>query len=92
MLRPDFGKWNQSADEILRLALDAGHRRSRERFQALYMIGTRQTNATKWSRQIGRKNQTVMNWVREYNTKGPESIHYKRTGGNSPLLRTRKKA
>ena len=86
MIRPDFAKWGQSPDEIYQLSLKAGHARSRERFQALYMIGTQQVNATEWAQQIGRKNQTVMGWVHQYNEQGPQRVHYQRTGGRPPFL------
>ncbi len=46
MIRPDFAKWGQPPEEIYQLSLKAAHVRSRERFQALYMIGTQQINAT----------------------------------------------
>jgi hypothetical protein len=46
MIRPDFAKWGQSPEEIYQLSLKAAHARSRERFQALHMIGTQQVNAT----------------------------------------------
>lgn len=54
MIRPDFAQWGQTPEDIYRLSLDAEHPRSRERFQALYMIGTKQTNATQWAKRIGR--------------------------------------
>ena len=40
MIRPDFEKWGQKAKDIRDLSTDAEHKRSRERFQALYMIDT----------------------------------------------------
>lgn len=52
MIRPDFAKWGQTPEEIYRLSLEAEHARSRERFQALYMIGTHQTNATQWAERM----------------------------------------
>jgi hypothetical protein len=85
MIRPDFTKWGQSPEEIYQLSLKAAHARSRERFQALYMIGTQQVNATEWAQQIGRRNQTVMDWVHQYNALGPESLHYQRSGGRPPF-------
>lgn len=91
MIRPDFAKWGQTANDILRLSLEAEHRRSRERFQALYMIGTKQSNATQWAQEVGRKNQTVMDWVHKYNAEGPESLHYQRTGGSLPLFAKQRK-
>lgn len=86
MIRPDFAKWGQTPEEICQLALNAPHVRSRERFQALYMIGTQPINATEWAKQIGRRNQTVMDWIHKYNEQGPASLHYQRTGGRAPFL------
>ena len=91
MIRPDFAKWGQSPEEIYQLSLKAAHARSRERFQALYMIGTQQINATEWAKQIGRKNHTVMGWVHKYNAAGPERLSYRRTGGHPPLFRKKRK-
>lgn len=90
MIRPDFAKWGQSPEDIYQLSLKAPHARSRERFQALHMIGTQQVNATEWAHQIGRQNQTVMGWVHQYNEQGPASLHYQRTGGRPPLLASHK--
>jgi hypothetical protein len=53
MVRPDFEKWGQNPKEILKLSLEAEHKRTRERFQALYMLGTEQANATQWVQVIG---------------------------------------
>ncbi len=86
MLRPDFAKWGQSPTAIYELSLHASHARSRERFQALYAIGTLRCNATQWAAEFGRKNQTVMGWVHLYNEQGPDAVHYQRTGGRTPLL------
>lgn len=85
MLRPDFSKWGQTAEDMRQLSIHAAHRRSRERYQALYLIGIGQTNATRWAQQIGRDDQTVMGWIHLYNTTGPEALLYKRTGGH-PLF------
>lgn len=86
MLRPDFGKWGQSPAEIYELSVHAPHARTRERYQALYAIGTLRCNATEWAAEFGRKNQTVMKWVHRYNEHGPEAVQYRRTGGRTPLL------
>jgi transposase len=91
MIRPDFAKWGQTPEEIYQLSLKAPHARSRERFQALYMIGTQSINATEWAQQIGRRNQTVMEWVHKYNEQGAASLHYQRTGGRPPFLASHKK-
>ena len=86
MLRPDYAKWNQTPEELLQLSMEANNQRSRERYLALYMIGSDQSNATQWAAQIGRENQTVMGWVHRYNEAGPEGVAYQHTGGRSPFL------
>ena len=86
MIRPDFAKWNQDAEKMRRLSLEAEHPRSRERFQALYMIGSGQKNASQWAQQINRQKQTVLKWVHRYNEFGPEHITYQATGGAQPKL------
>ena len=86
MIRPDFAKWNQSIEEIRRLVVEAGHQRSRERFQALYMIGTGQSNATQWAQTTQRNERTVMNWIHLYNTQGPIGVQYRHSGGRTPFL------
>lgn len=90
MLQPEIEKWKQTVADLYRLSLEAKHVRSRERFQALYMIASQQSNASQWSLQIGRKNQTVMGWVHTYNEAGPEAVHYSRSGGRPPFLATNK--
>jgi len=86
MLRPDFAKWNQSAEEMRQLSTVAEHPRTRERCLALYMVGTKQANATQWSQEIGRRNMTVQRWIRQYNEQGMEGIRYQHTGGPPPFL------
>ena len=87
MIQPDFAKWNQTAEDIRQLSVEAPHMRTLERFQALYMIGTGQKNATEWAAEIKRKNQTVHDWVHRDNASGPVSLHYQRTGGRPPFFR-----
>ena len=86
MLRPDFAKWNQSAEEMRRLSIEAEHPRTRERCLALYMIGTKQRNATQWSQDIGRDHMTVHRWIHRYNEQGMAGITYRHTGGATPFL------
>ena len=86
MVRPDFEKWNQTAEDLRRLSIEGDHPRSRERFQALYMIGSGQDNASHWAQCIKRQKQTVLKWVHRYNETGPESIPYQHTGGAQPKL------
>jgi len=86
MVRPDFQKWAQSAEEIRRLSVEAQHPRSRERFQALYMIGSGQENASQWAEKTQRRPQTVLDWVHNYNKYGPARIHYQHSGGRQAKL------
>lgn len=92
MIKPEIEKWDQTIADLRRLAVEAEHARSRERFQALYMIASGQCNATQWALQIGRKNQTVMEWVHKYNASGPKAIHYAKSGGRAPFLAKKKSA
>lgn len=86
MLRPNFEKWDQDSRGMLRLATGADHPRTRERCLALYMIGTGQSNATQWAKEIGRNSLTVQNWVKEYNDQGMAGVTYKHSGGPAPLF------
>jgi hypothetical protein len=86
MIRPDFAMWNQTPDDFRRLATEAEHPRTRERFLALYQIVTGRANATRWAQQIGRCDESIMGWVHTYNQGGPESLIYRRTGGRAPFL------
>ena len=49
MLRPEYAKWDQTPEDLLHLSMEAENQRSRERYLALYMIGTGQSNATDWA-------------------------------------------
>jgi transposase len=86
MIRLDLKKWNQTPEELRRLATESPHPRTRERFLALYMIASGQTNATRWAKEIGREDESVINWVHKYNESGPSVLTYRRTGGHAPLL------
>ena len=86
MVRPDFAKWGQDAETIRHLALMTEHLRTRERFLALYMIGTGRMNASQWDQKIGCQPHTVLGWVHRYNAEGPASLYYRRTGGRRPLF------
>jgi transposase len=86
MVRPDIKKWGQTLAELRAQAMQAEHARTRERFMALYMIGTGQTNASQWAGEIGRHAETVLAWVHTYNAQGPAALRYQRTGGRRPLF------
>jgi len=72
---------------LRRASLGAPHKRSRERFLALYLIASGQFNATSCAEHIGRSDETVLAWLHLYNRKGPDALAFKKTGGRAPLLR-----
>ena len=86
MVRVDMAKWGQTLEDLRTASLSAQHKRSRERFQALYLIASAQFNATTCAAHIGRSDETVLGWVHLYNTHGPDALIYRKTGGRSPLL------
>lgn len=86
MVRPDFAKWGQTLAELRMLAIQSKHERTRERFQALYMIASEQSNATAWAKETNRSDETVLRWVHTYNEQGAEAVAYQRTGGRPPFL------
>lgn len=92
MVRVENQKWGQSLEELRRLALQAEHPRTRERFLALSLIADGTHNATSWAARFGRQDDTVLKWVHDYNSRGPAALTYRRTGGPAPLLRPTKRA
>ena len=86
MVRVDIAKWGQSLEDLRRASVQTTHRRSRERFQALYLIASGLFNATTCAAHIGRQDETVLGWVHRYNEHGPEALTYRRTGGRAPFL------
>jgi Homeodomain-like domain len=86
MVRVEMAKWGQNLEDLRRASVEASHQRSRERFQALYLIASGQFNATTCAAHIGRQDETVLGWVHRYNEHGPGALTYRRTGGRVPLL------
>jgi transposase len=86
MVRVDLARWGQSVEDLRTASLSAPHRRTRERFQALYLIASGQFNATTCAAHIGRQDETVLAWIHRYNTEGPDALTYRKTGGSAPLL------
>ena len=86
MVRVDGAKWGQTPEDLRRASVEAPHARSRERFQALYLIASGRFNATACAAHIGRQDETVLGWVHRYNARGPDALAYRRTGGRAPLL------
>src|SRR3954470_10280870 len=73
MLRVEYARWDQTPADLRELAMSASHRRTRERFLALYEI-TQESCATRVAERTRRHPQTVMEWLHLYNTRGPEAI------------------
>jgi Helix-turn-helix domain len=88
MIRVDVAKWGQTTEDLRLASVHAAHPRSRERFQALYLIASRRFNATTCAAQIGRQDETVLGWIHRYNESGPDALTYHRTGGRAPFLMT----
>jgi hypothetical protein len=85
MVRLDLEKWKQTADDLRRLATEAPHARTRERFMTLFLMVSQNLCSTAAARQIGREDETVLQWVRIYNAQGPEALTWRHTGGRRPF-------
>ena len=86
MIRPDWAKWNQTPEDLLRLATQAEPPRTRERFLALFLIATGRSNATRWAEHSNRNDASVLSWVHQYNEQGPDARAYRSTGRRVPLF------
>src|SRR3712207_5322422 len=86
MIQVDIAKWRQTVEDLRLASLNEAHPRSRERFQALYLIASGQFNATTCAAHIGRQDETVLGCVHLYNEHGPDALTYRRTGGRAPFL------
>src|SRR5215217_1566475 len=88
MLRVDYARWGQTPEDLRQLATSAAHQRTRERFLALYEV-TQASCATRVATRTHRHPQTVMEWLHLYNTRGPEALTFRRTGGRPPPFAAR---
>src|SRR3954470_22923344 len=89
MVRLEMHKWGQSLEDLRRLALQAAHPRTRERFLALSLIADGTHNATTWAAQYGRQDDTVPLRLPLKKERAPDTLPSRRTGG-APLLRLKK--
>jgi len=85
VLKVDHQAHGQTLADLRHQALHAPHPRTRERFLALYEIASGALNATEVARATQREDQTIHQWVRAYNERGPEALTNKRTGGSRPF-------
>src|SRR5215467_7962425 len=60
MIKVETAKWQQTVEDLRRASLHEAHPRSRERFQALYLIASGQLNATACAAHIGRQDETLL--------------------------------
>ena len=86
MIKVEMAKWRQTLEDLRQASLHEAHPRSRERFQALYLIASGRFNATTCALHIGRQDESVLRWVHLYNRHGPDALAYRHTGGRAPLL------
>ena len=86
MVGVECARWGQTPEDLRRASVEAPHPRSRERFQALYLIASGRFNATACAAHIGRQDETVLRWAHRYNRHGPEALAYRHSGGRAPLL------
>ena len=84
MLHVNYDRWGQTPEDLRQLAMRAAHQRTRERFLALDEI-TQASCATQVAARTQRHPQTVMKWLHLYNTRGPETLTFRRTGGRPPF-------
>jgi transposase len=91
MLHVDYDRWGQTPEDLRQLATSAAHQRTRERFLALYEVA-QASCATEVAARSHRHPQTVMEWLHLYNTRGPEALIFRRTGGRRLVLSKEKLA
>jgi len=85
MLQVNYQNWGEDPQYLRDLGLNSPHKRTRERFLALYDIALGK-NAAQISKETCRHHQTVISWVHKYNNEGAESLFYQRSGGRLPLF------
>jgi transposase len=89
MIKVDLARRRRAVGDLRRASLDEAHSRSRERFQALYLIASGQLNGTTCAAHIGRQDETVLRWAHLYNRHGPGALTYRHSGGRPHLTSNR---
>ena len=69
MIRVEVARWGQTPEDLRLASVHATHPRSRERFQAMYLIASGQFNATTCAAHIGR--QDGRSWAGSTATTNP---------------------
>ena len=80
MLRPDLNRWSLNEESLTELCLHAPHPRTRERLLALRDIA-RGSCASALCTPLGRHLTTVLQWVHNFNERGPQALIYRHSGG-----------
>ncbi len=86
MLSVEHARWGQTPEDLRQLAVSAPHRRTRQRFLALYDIVQGSRGATCVALRAGRQPQTVIGWLHAYDARGPDALVYRRSGGRPPFV------
>jgi len=78
-------KWGATADSLFQLSIDTENRRLRERYAALAMLASG-LSARQVAARIGRRRQTVTDWLRLFNEHGPSGLTPHFQSASTPLL------
>ena len=65
--------WEETAESLFQRSIETGNRRLRERFLALALIASGRS-LLQVAEQIGRRRQTVADWVQRYNASGVQGL------------------
>ena len=84
MLRID-PKWGETAESLFRRAIEAPHKRLRERYLALALIALGEP-AIKVAKKLGRSRGTVEAWVHKFNAQGLDGIEPNWKGNPGTIL------
>ncbi len=89
MLRVDYRRHGQTVQDLYQLSIRSAHTRTRERFAALVQVA-QGTSSAQVAPKLGRLADTVRDWIKRYNERGPQALLYVHTGGTLLLcLRSR---
>ena len=78
-------KWGETAESLFRRAIEAPHKRLRERYLALALIALGEP-AIKVAKKLGRSRGTVEAWVHKFNAQGLDGIEPNWKGNPGTIL------